>query len=146
MTAADPAMAGPLVEAVARFDPGLTISSSPSRAIEEAAARAGLRVATTFLADRACDKDGLLVPRGQPGAVIHDEAAVLARVGRLLRDGVVEAADGTLLPAKPDSILLHGDAPGAVALARSLRQLVEDAGWTVTPISRLREYSGVRED
>ena len=81
MAAADPAMAGPLVEAVARFDDSLTLSSSPSRAIEEAAAHCGLRVATTFLADRACDRDGLLVPRGKPGAVIHDEASVLARVG-----------------------------------------------------------------
>ena len=98
MTAADPAMAEPLVEAVARFDPGLTISSSTSRAIEDAAARCGLRVATTFLADRACDRDGLLVPRDKPGAVIHDEAAVLARVERLLKEGVVETWDGTLLP------------------------------------------------
>ncbi len=139
MTAADPALAGPLVEAVARFDDGLTISSSPSTAIEAAAARCGLRVATTFLADRACDKDGLLGPRGKPGAVIHDEAAVLARVGRLLKDGVVETWDGTLLPAKPESILLHGDTPGAVALGKALRRLVEDAGWTVTPISQLHK-------
>ncbi len=139
MTAADPAMAGPLVEAVARFDAGLTISSSPSRAIEEAAARCGLRVATTFLADRACDRDGLLVPRGKPGAVIHDEAAVLARVARLLEEGVVETWDGALLPAKPESILLHGDTPGAVALARSLRKLVEDRGWAVTPISQVHK-------
>jgi len=137
MTAADPALAGPLVEAVARFDGGLTISSSPSKAIEEAAARCGLRVATTFLADRACDKEGLLVPRGQSGAVIHDEAAVLARVDRLLKEGVVETWDGVLLPAKPESILLHGDTPGAVALGKSLRRLVEDAGWTVTPVSQL---------
>jgi UPF0271 protein len=139
IAAADPVMAGPLVEAVARFDESLTISSSPSRAIEDAAARYGLRVATTFLADRACDRDGLLVPRGKPGAVIHDEAAVLARVARLLEEGVVETYDGELLPAKPESILLHGDTPGAVALAKSLRKLVEDAGWTVTPISHVHK-------
>lgn len=139
MTAADPALADPLVEAVARFDDALTISSSPSAAIEGAAARCGLRVATTFLADRACDRNGLLVPRGKPGAVIHDEAAVLARVERLLKEGVVETSDGTLLPAKPESILLHGDTPGAVALGKALRDLVEGVGWTVTPISRLHD-------
>jgi len=139
MAAADLAMAGPLVEAVARFDDSLTVSSSPSRAIEDAAARCGLRVAITFLADRACDRDGLLVPRGKPGAVIHDEAAVLARVARLLKEGVVETYDGALIPAAPESILLHGDTPGAVALARSLRKLVEAEGAVVTPISQLHK-------
>lgn len=137
MTAADPTLAEPLVAAVARFDAGLTISSSPSRAIEEAARRSGLRVATTFLADRACDRDGLLVPRGTPGAVIHDEAAVLTRVARLLKEGAVETHDGAVIEARPESILLHGDTPGAVALAKSLRRLVEDAGCTVTPISQM---------
>jgi UPF0271 protein len=138
MAAADPAMAGPLVEAVARFD-SLTLSSSPSRAIEDAASHCGLRVATTFLADRACDRDGLLVPRGKPGAVIHDEAGVLARVARLLKEGVVETYDGALIPAKPESILLHGDTTGAVALAKALRRLVEEAGVAVTPISQMHK-------
>lgn len=137
MAAADAALAGPLVEAVARFDPGLLIVSSASRAIEAAAARCGLWVATTFLADRACDRDGLLVPRGKPNAVLHDERVVLERVARLLNDGVVETYDGSLLPMRPHSILLHGDTPGAVALGKALRALVQDAGWTVTPVSQL---------
>jgi UPF0271 protein len=137
MAAADAALAAPLVEAVARFDPDLLIVSSPSRAVKEAGARSGLRVATTFLADRACDREGLLVPRGRPGAEIHDEALVLDRVARLLADGVVESHDGTLLPMRPQSILLHGDTPGAVALGTALRAQVEAAGWTVTPVSQL---------
>ena len=92
MAAADAALAAPLVRAVAAFDPELIIISSSSHAIEAAAAACGLRVATTFLADRAYGDDGLLVPRGQAGSVIHDEAVVLARVRRLLRDGVVITA------------------------------------------------------
>lgn len=137
MAAADAAVATPLVEVVARFDPDLLIVSSASRAIEAAAARCGVRVALTFLADRACDRDGLLVPRGRAGAVIHDEARVLDRVARLLADGVVETHDGTLLPMRPQSILLHGDTPGAVALARALRAQVEASGWTVAPVSQV---------
>ena len=72
MAAADAALADVLVGAVAEFDPGLTILSSTSRAIEDAAARHGLRVATCFLADRAYDDDGLLVPRKLPNSVIKD--------------------------------------------------------------------------
>jgi UPF0271 protein len=134
--AADAAMAGPLLRAVAAFDPTLIVSSSSSRAIEAAAADCGLRVATTFLADRAIDDTGLLVPRKLPGAVIHDEATVLARVRRLLAEGQVITHSGAKLAMRPRSILVHGDTPGAVALASLVRQEVERAGGRIVPISR----------
>jgi UPF0271 protein len=135
MAAADAALAEPLVRAVADFDPTLIVSSSASHAIEDAAARCGLRVATTFLADRACTDDGLLVPRRLEGAVIHDRDTVLARVRQLLEDGTVTSYTGSRLPMQVHSILLHGDTPGAVDLARAVREVVEAAGHVV-PISR----------
>jgi 5-oxoprolinase (ATP-hydrolysing) subunit A len=137
MAAADAALADPLVEAVARFDRDLVVVSSASRAIEGAASRCGLRVATTFLADRACDAEGLLVPRRLPNAVIHDEATVLDRVRRLLREGLVTTYDGRALPMNVQSILVHGDTPGAVALARAIRGEIEAAGGRVVPVSRM---------
>jgi UPF0271 protein len=85
MAAANAELALVLVEAVARFDAELIISSSASLAIERAGEQHGLRVASSFLADRACDDEGLLVPRALPDSVIHDSAAVLARVTQLLR-------------------------------------------------------------
>ena len=134
--AADRALAEPLIRAVAAFDPEIIVSSSSSVAIESAAAECGLRVATTFLADRAIDDDALLVPRKRPGAVIHEEAKVLARVRQLLQEGVVLSDTGRRIPMQPHSILVHGDTPGAVALARSVRRVVEEAGGQVMPISR----------
>jgi len=136
MAAADAALAEPLVRAVADFDPALIVSSSTSRAIENAAARCGLRVATTFLADRAYDDEGLLVPRKLPGAVVKDEAAVLERVRRLLTEGSVLTHSGNTLAMNARSILLHGDTPGAVALARTIRGEIEAAGGRIVPISR----------
>lgn len=135
LVAADAALAAVLVRAVAAFDPTLIISSSPSAAIEGAAAACGLRVGTTFLADRACDAQGLLIPRKQPGAVIHDEAEVLARVRRLLAEGTVVAYDGQVIPARAHSILLHGDTPGALALAQAVRREVQAAGGHVVRLS-----------
>jgi len=136
MAAADASLAEPLVRAVADFDPALIISSSTSRAIENAATRFGLRVATTFLADRAYDDEGLLVPRKLPDAVIKDEAAVLARVRRLLLDGTVGSYSGVPLAMDVRSILLHGDTPGAVALARTIRSEIESSGHRIVSISR----------
>lgn len=136
LAAGDAALALPLVRAVADFDPGLTIISSSSHAIEAAAAAAGLRVVTTFLADRAYDDDGLLVPRRLPDSVIHDPARVLARVRRMLGDGTVITYSGKPLAMRPRSILLHGDTEGAVALARRIRAEIEQGGGRIVPVSR----------
>jgi UPF0271 protein len=136
MAAADAALAEPLLRAVADYDSGLIVSSSSSKAIEGAAARHGLTVATTFLADRAYDDEGLLVPRKLPNSVIQDEETVLQRVRQLLKTGAVTTYSGATLPVQARSILLHGDTPGAVHLARTIRTEIEAAGGRIVPISR----------
>jgi UPF0271 protein len=136
LAAADREYAAPLLRAVAAFDPSLVVLSSSSRAMQEAAAETGLRVVTCFLADRAYDSQGLLVPRRLPGAVIHDEAALVARVHRFLAEGVVQTHDGAVIPMPARSILLHGDTPGALRLARAIRDAVEACGHAVVPMSR----------
>ena len=137
MAAADANLADPLIAAVAAFDPNLLIVSSTSTAIEGAAAKHGLRVATTFLADRAYTDEGLLVPRSLPGAVIHDTATVLERVKRLLVEGIVITHSGAKLKTSAQSVLVHGDSPGAVDLARTVKVAIKDAGGSVVPISRI---------
>lgn len=136
LAAADRAYAEPMLRAIAAVDPGLTILTSTSPAIEQAAIACGLRVVTTFLADRAYTADGMLVPRRLPGAVIHEADAVLARVRRLLADGTVLTIDGQTLPMPASSILVHGDTPGALALARAIRAAIEEAGGRLVPLSR----------
>jgi 5-oxoprolinase (ATP-hydrolysing) subunit A len=136
MAAADAALADVLVGCVAEFDPGLTILSSTSRAIKGAAARHGVAVATCFLADRAYDDEGLLVPRKLPNSVIGDKQACVARVVQLLQDGTVTTYSGKLLPMRAASILLHSDTHGAVRLAQEIRAAVERSGAQIVPLSR----------
>ena len=78
------------------------------------------------------------MPRKLAGAVIHDEAAIMARITQLMRDGTVTTHGGSVLPMPAASILLHGDTPGAVTLARTVRATVEQGGARVTPLSRHR--------
>jgi len=136
LAAADAALAQPLLRAVADFDPQLIVSSSSSRAIEDAAGQCGLRVATSFLADRAYDDAGLLVPRKLPDSVIHDPQAVLDRVKRFLDHGHVITYSGKQLEMPARSILVHGDTPGAVALAHAIRDEVEAGSSRIVPISQ----------
>jgi UPF0271 protein len=137
MAAADRDLALPLLEAVAAFDPALTILTSSSRAIEGAAAELGLPTAISFLADRAYDDAGLLVSRKLPGAVIHERQQVLERVLRLLREGCVITASGARLPTQARSILVHGDTSGAVELARAIRAAIIAEGGEPAPLSQL---------
>ncbi len=135
LAAADAALADILVRAVAEFDPGLMILSSTSRAIEDAASRYGLRAATSFLADRAYDDDGLLVPRKLPNSIVKDPTACVERVTQLLQDGTVTTYSGKRLAMPATSILLHSDTPGALALAGEIRAAVERSGAQVVPLA-----------
>jgi UPF0271 protein len=89
------------------------------------------------IADRAYQADGTLVPRSQPGAVIHDPSAIVDRTVRMVCEGVIQTVAGTDLPITADTILLHGDTPGAVQLARQVRGELERAGVTIAPLTQV---------
>jgi len=128
---ADRAQAGAVVAAVAalaqRLGRPLPVLGLPGE-IEAAAASAGLPFVREAFLDRGYLPDGSLVPRTQRGALLDDPAQVAARAVRLARDGVVEAVDGTVVPADAASLCVHGDSPSAVAMARAVRTALVAAG------------------
>lgn len=99
-----------------------------SGAIAAAAASVGLPFVQEAFLDRGYTRDGVLVPRGAPGALLDDPARVAERALRLVRDGVVDAVDGSEVPVDAASLCLHGDSPAAVAMARAVRAALDDAG------------------
>ena len=104
---------------------------------EQTARRMGLRVAREVFADRAVDARGALVPRSVPGAVIHDASTVVDRSLRLVVEHRVTAITGEDLELQADTICLHGDTPGAVSLAASMRQAFDRAGVEAVPMADL---------
>lgn len=133
----DPALAAAMMQAIRTVDADLIVFATAGSIIERAAVEAGLKTLTLFLADRAYDAKGVLVPRGQPGALVKDEPSVRARVRQFLVDGTVTAIDGTVIPMRARSILVHSDTPGSLDLARIVRSEIETAGGVVTPVSKL---------
>jgi 5-oxoprolinase (ATP-hydrolysing) subunit A len=83
--------------------------------------------------DRAYTPQGLLLPRSEEGAVIHDIDIVIERCLRLAQKGEIVAVDGTILKSAARSICLHGDTPGAVELAREVRYALEAEDITIAP-------------
>ena len=89
---------------------------------------AGLPFVREAFLDRGYRADGSLVPRGEPGALLDDPDAVAARAVRLVREGVVDAVDGTSCRVDAASLCLHGDSPDAVAMARAVRAALDAEG------------------
>lgn len=132
---ADRATADVLVRAVRAFDPRIALLVLSNTELERAAETGGIATYKLFLADRAYDRTGQLVPRRLPGAVIKAEADVLARVARVLDDRTIATIEGEVLKIEVNSILVHGDTPGAVALAQSIRSLIASSGGELARLS-----------
>lgn len=113
------------------FDRDLKFVALPYTAAYKAAQDLGLDIVGSFLVDRAYTPEGVLVSRNQPGAVINDAQAIRDRVQRVLQEGKITAIDGSDLKMPIDSILIHSDTPGAIAIAHAVRQAIRDIGWEI---------------
>jgi 5-oxoprolinase (ATP-hydrolysing) subunit A len=125
--------AAAVVAAVRDYDAALPVLGLPGSALLRAAAAAGLRAVPEFFADRGYTPDATLVPRREPGALLHDPGEVAARVVRFAGEGVVAAVDGSVVAVAAESVCVHGDSPGAVAMARAVRDGLAAAGVAIRP-------------
>jgi UPF0271 protein len=126
--ARDPVQAAAVVEAIRRYDPALPLLTLPGSAAMAAAAEAGVQAVGEGFADRAYTGDGRLVSRREPGAVLHDPERVAARARRMATEGRVDTIDGGEVEVEVRSLCVHGDTPGAVALAKAVRAALDGAG------------------
>jgi UPF0271 protein len=132
MAARDRALANAIARAVMAVDRSLVLVGLSGSRLLEAGREAGLRTASEVFADRGYAADGSLAPRGTVGAVIDDPASVAARAVAMVKERAVTAIDGTRVPLDVDTICLHGDTPGAAAMAMRIRRALEDAGIAVS--------------
>ncbi|TLM81094.1 LamB/YcsF family protein [Pseudarthrobacter sp. NamE2] len=128
--------AAAVADAAARVNPDLIVLAQDGE-LASAAAERQLAVGIVGIADRAYEADGTLVPRSRPGAVIHDPSTIVDRTVRMVCEGLIETVAGTDLPIIADTVLLHGDTPGAVQLARRIRVELENAGVTIAPLAQV---------
>lgn len=122
------AQAQAVVDAVHTYDPALALVGLPGSAVLARAEEAGLRTVREAFADRAYNPDGTLVSRRRPGAVLSDPGEVAQRVVQMVTEGHVSAVDGSRVALDVDSVCVHGDSPGAVAMARQVRDALAGAG------------------
>lgn len=117
-----------LVSAMLAIDSGLSLLALAGSPLIELARTRGLEVKAEVFADRAYHDDGSLVSRRQAGAVLHDAEQVAARMLEWVERGEIRSIEGSKVRVEADSICIHGDSPGAVAMAQRVRELLEQAG------------------
>ena len=117
-----------VVDAVVAYDATLPLLGLPGSKLLDRGEKAGLRTVREAFADRGYTPEGTLVPRSEEGAVLSDPDEVGRRVVRMVTERSVVAADGSEVALEAESVCVHGDSPGAVAMAESVRAGLEAAG------------------
>jgi UPF0271 protein len=105
----------------------------PGRPTERAADELGLRTAAEVFADRTYDDEGQLTSRKLPGSVLHDPDEAARRVLAMVREGAIPTTSGRRLPARIDTICVHGDGPTAITMARRVREVLGADGIEIRP-------------
>lgn len=131
----DSGQAQAVIEAIQSIDDRLPLVALANSPLVAWARTAGLRVIEEAFADRAYTPEGTLVARSQPGAVLHDAGQVAGRMLQLVTHGTVKAIDGSTIGLRAQSICVHGDSPGAVAMAAAVRSLLEAQGIGIHPFA-----------
>ncbi|MEO3758383.1 5-oxoprolinase subunit PxpA [Mycobacterium sp. B14F4] len=111
-----------VAEAVRAVDPALPVLGLEGSAFFREARELGLRTVPEAFADRAYRSDGQLVSRRQHNAVLHDTGEIADRVASMMNSGRIDAVDGSAIPITVESICVHGDSPGAVQIAKAVRE------------------------
>ena len=132
MCAEDATLAKTCYSAALRVNPEIILMVLAETAQQAVVQELGANWAGEIFADRAYEDDATLVDRSKAGAVLHDADMAAERILDMLREDAIIAESGKRIPAKIDTICLHGDTPEAVEMARALRTKLSVAGVTLT--------------
>nr|WP_321463042.1 5-oxoprolinase subunit PxpA [uncultured Cohaesibacter sp.] len=133
IAAEDARLAEVCASAIKAVDSSLTFVTLPYSETMKAAEAAGLEVACEVFADRTYDDNGMLTSRQEEGSVIHDLQKSTDQVLSMVKDGFIPTVGGKKLPVKATTVCIHGDTPGAVDVARALREALSKEGITFAP-------------
>lgn len=136
MAVKDNKIAEAIARGIAKVDSNLILVALASSEFAEAGKKVGLKVANEVFADRGYNADGSLVARGTPGAFIKDPKIAAQRVVKMVKEGKVEAIDGTVISFQADTVCLHGDNPEVVTFVQTISQALDSEGIKLTPMGQ----------
>lgn len=124
-------IADAVVRAVMAVDDKLVLFGMSGSSLLAAGQAAGLNIASEVFADRQYKSPAALVSRESPDALVIDARQAVDRAVKMVLTGTVTCVDGVLAKVQADTICVHGDTPGAVELASSVKVGLEAHGMVV---------------
>jgi UPF0271 protein len=121
MSARSEEVANAICDAAEKFEVSLFGMSGTMH--EKVYCARGIPFLAEFYADLDYDQEGNLIITREHKAVDPDQAA--ARVVRALREGKVESVQGIDVPVRVDTVCIHSDTPGAVAVVNAVRRALQ---------------------
>lgn len=128
-----------VINAICQIDANLILVALAGSPLIDWAKQQGLHVVAEAFADRSYHVDGTLVSRKETGAVLHDPELVAERMLQLVRDGGVTSIEGEFVTIEADSICVHGDSEGALAMAQKVREKLQQNGITITSFTKISD-------
>jgi UPF0271 protein len=123
--------------AIKAVDPSIIYVALAGSEMEKAARALGLRVAVEGFCDRQYEDDGNLASRKLPGAVIKDPDIAARQVVEMVVGKTITSRNGKKLSCRIDTLCVHGDEPTAIAVAKAVRQALEEAGVSLVPLTEM---------
>lgn len=122
MAAKDYKLARAICEACYAVDKDVIVLGLAGSEFIRAGKDVGVNIKGEIFGDRAYMDDGTLVPRSQPGAVLHDPEFAIKRAVRMVKEHKVTSINGVDIDIEPDSMCVHGDNPSALAFVKQMRE------------------------
>ena len=122
-----------IANAIKAVDAKLMFVVLPNSALVRAGEATGLKLIFEVFADRTYEDDAQLTPRSKPGSVLHDANEIAARVVRMVQERAVVSTSGKTIKMDVDTVCIHGDTPGAVAIAGAVKQALNKSGIEIAP-------------
>ena len=137
MAAKDYELSMAICEAIRDYDPEIIVMGLSGSEMIRAAKDCGLKAASEVFADRGYEEDGTLVNRRKEGALIKDEDEAIARVIRMVKEGVVTAVTGKDIPIQTDSVCVHGDGEKALLFVEKIRKALTENDIKIRPLAEI---------
>jgi UPF0271 protein len=124
----DRELAGAIADGVARWNRQVVLVGLAGSLMLEVFRGAGFAVAAEAFADRRYEPDGTLRSRKFEDALIRDPESAARQALGMVERGVVRASDGSDVAVAPQTICIHGDTPGAPAIAAEVARVLRESG------------------